>query len=179
MPTTYKVISSTTVGSAGAATIEFSSIPDTYTDLVIRLSARTDEAGQGRSYVRLRFNNDASTVYSYTWVYGYDGNIANGVKGSAVSTGLVTIVPAPNSTASIFGNTEYYIPNYTGSAHKILSINGVSDNNSSSTFHIGESATLWANTSAITTITLHAVDVASGNKFVEHSTATLYGIKKN
>jgi hypothetical protein len=179
VPTTYKVIASTTVGSSGAATIEFASIPATYTDLVLKLSARTDEAGQGRSYVRLRFNSDASSVYSYTWVFAYDNNVANGVKDANISTGLVAIVPAPNSTANTFGNTEYYIPNYAGSKHKILSINGVSDNNSSSTFHVGESATLWASTSAITTITLHAVNVGSGNKFVEHSTATLYGIKNS
>jgi hypothetical protein len=44
MATTYEIIASVTVGSGGAANIEFTSIPATYTDLVVLFSARTDRS---------------------------------------------------------------------------------------------------------------------------------------
>jgi hypothetical protein len=175
---TYKKISTVTVGSGGASTIEFTSIPQTYTDLVIRISGRTDESGQGRSYFRWRFNSSASG-YSYRWTYGYDGNVVNSVLDGPISTGLVALMNGASSTSNTFGNTEFYIPNYTGSQNKSLSVDGVTENNTSSTYMLSLSSSIWADTSAITSITLYAVNVGSANKFVEHTTATLYGIKNS
>jgi len=55
MATTYTLISSVTVGSGGAATMTFSSIPQTYTDLLVRVSARnTSTSGSG---LNMRFNS--------------------------------------------------------------------------------------------------------------------------
>jgi hypothetical protein len=84
-----------------------------------------------------------------------------------------------SSTSNTFGNTEFYIPNYTGSQNKSLSVDGVTENNTSSTYMLSLSSSIWADTSAITSITLYAVNVGSANKFVEHTTATLYGIKNS
>lgn len=180
MATTYQVLASTTVGSSGSSTIEFTSIPQTYTDLVLRLSARTNEAGQGRSYVRHRFNSSSTTSYGYLWFFGYDGNTVVGNGDTALNAGHVIVVPASNATTSTFGNTELYIPNYTStSKFKAYSNIHVSENNTSSIYLVGQSAPLWSVTDAITSITLYAVSVGSTDKFVEHTTATLYGIKNS
>jgi len=179
MATTYIKISTVTVGSGGASTIEFTSIPQTYTDLMVRLSARTDESGQGRSYVRLRFNSSSSTIYNYCWMFGYDGDVANSVGGSPESNGNVLVIPAANATANVFGNNDVIIPNYAGSNNKSYFIDGGSENNSSSIYMVSLCSSIWSSTDAITSITFYPVSVGSANKFVQHTTATLYGIKNS
>jgi hypothetical protein len=180
MANTYQALATVTVGSGGSSTIEFTSIPQTYTDLVLRLSARTDEAGQGRSYVRHRYNSSSAASYGYLWLFGYDGNTVVGNGDTALTAGHIIIVPAVDATANTFGNTELYIPNYTStSKFKVHSSFHVAENNSSSIYMVGQSASLWSVTDAITSITLYAVNVGSSNKFVQHTTATLYGIKNS
>lgn len=180
MANTYQALATVTVGSGGSSTIEFTSIPQTYTDLVLRLSARTDEAGSGRSYVRHRYNSSSAASYGYLWLYGYDGGNPGGTGDTAVTAGHIIIVPDANTTSDTFGNTELYIPNYTStSKFKVHSSFHVSENSSSSTYLVGQSASLWSVTDAITSITLYAVNVGSANKFVQHTTATLYGIKNS
>jgi hypothetical protein len=176
---TYKKISTVTVGSGGALAIEFTSIPQTYTDLVLRLSTRIDEAGQGRCYVRWRFN-DSATGYSYRWTYGFDSNNVSSVLDSNLTAAHIYITNGPLSTSSTFGNTEFYIPNYTGSSNKSFYIDGVTENNTSSTYMLSLSSSFWANTAAINKIALQPNPFGGGTlKFVEHSTATLYGIKNS
>lgn len=180
MANTYQALATVTVGSGGSSTIEFTSIPQTYTDLVLMLSARTNEAGQGRSYVRYRYNSSSTASYGYLWLYGYDGNNPGGTGNTGETAGLVIVVPDANATSNTFGNCEIYIPNYTSTSRfKVHSNVHVSENNSSSTYLVGQSTSLWSVTDAITSITLYAVNVGSANKFVEHTTATLYGIKNS
>ena len=56
MATTFTKIASVSVGSGGAATMSFTSIPSTYTDIVVKLSARGDAGAISRS-VYLTFNS--------------------------------------------------------------------------------------------------------------------------
>ena len=79
-----------------------------------------------------------------------------------------------NATANTFGNSEIYIPNYTGSNYKSISADSVSENNASAAY-ANLFAGLWSNTAAINQITL--IPGASAN-FAQYSTATLYGILK-
>lgn len=171
MATTYEKIASVTVGSGGAASIDFTSIPATFDDLVIKLSARFTSIN---SRNRLKFNNSGGTAYSERMIYG-DGT--NAVSTSLSNNSSIEYIYSTNQdqTASTFSNNEIYIPNYAGSTNKSVSIDGVFENNATYVI-INFDAGLWANTAAITSIKLEA---ESGSVYVQHSSASLYGIKKS
>lgn len=166
LPNTFTLIASSTVGSGGAANIDFTSIPATYTDLCIKLSARCSAA---TSAVKIGFNG-STTNLSTKYLYG---------SGSAASSGAANeIYVYSNSssyTASTFGNSEIYIPNYVlSSVNKSVSVEGVSENNATGADML-LAAGLWSTTAAITSIKL----VPDSGNFVQHSTAYLYGIVKS
>jgi hypothetical protein len=165
MATTYEIIASVTVGSGGAADIEFTSIPATYTDLVVLLCARMDRAAVTDS-VAIRFN-DITVSYTQRTLTG-DGSAA----GSDSETNIDGRQGGNTATSNTFGNAIYYVPNYAGSTNKSVSVDSVSETNAT-TQYMRLSAGLWSDTAAITKITLISVNAAN---FMEHSTAYLYGI---
>jgi hypothetical protein len=167
MPNTFELIAAVTVGSGGASSIDFTSIPSTYTDLCIKLSGRSNKVGNTDSVV-IAFNG-LTTNRSYRRLYAYDG-----AAGSDTSTTYAAITDASTSTASTFGSMEIYIPNYAGSTNKSLSIDAVSENNgASTTYELDLVAGLWSNTAAINQLTF----TLTGGSFVQYSTAYLYGVK--
>ena len=170
MANTYEAIATVTVTAATAANIEFTSIPATYTDFVVKVCARTDVAGVNRTTINFKFNNSTASQSMRT-LFGYDSSSVE----SATYTDLRLSVPAAGATASTFGNAELYVPNYAGSNNKSVSVDSVNENNSSTAWLIGFWAGLWSNSAAITSITFTP---ASGN-FAQYSTATLYGIKNS
>lgn len=172
MPNTYTLIASSTVGAGGASSIDFTSIPSTYTDLIVKFSGRDNRSANGTD-VYIGFNSSTSNL-TMRRLYG-DGSAAYSGSGS---TGNIGIESAASSTASTFGNIEVYIPNYAGSNNKSYSADGVSENNASGAGSAFAQLTagLWSITSAITSISITPV---SGNSFVQYSTAYLYGIKNS
>jgi hypothetical protein len=169
----YNLIATTTVGAAGAASIVFSGIPQTYTDLVIKLSARS--SATGGSVVDSPFVdfNGLTTNQSARWVRTVDGSTV--ASQTDTRTYLPFSVTRDTATASVFGNGELYIPNYAGSTNKSFSADGVAENNATAA-GLGLTANLWSNTAAITSITL---TLSSGGNFMQHSSASLYGIKNS
>ena len=170
MPTTYEAIATVTVGSGGAASIDFTSIPQTYTDLLLKLSARSTHSSIDPC--RVTFNS-SSSGYSYRSIFA-DGSSVASYSGSSQSWLEVQYIPGTAQTASTFNNAEIYIPNYAGSSNKSASLDAVQENNAT-TAYIVPMAWLWSNTSAITSITL----ALSNGNFAQYSTATLYGIKNS
>ena len=169
MPDTFTLIASSTVGAGGAANITFSSIPSTYTDLCIKVSIRTSYSDQ---YDGLTFTFNGSTAnFSTRQLYG-TGSSALSNSGSNNGGPLIN---ANTSTSNTFGNAEIYIPNYAGSSYKSVSSDGVTENNATQAFG-GVIATLWSNTSAITSIVLGS---ANSSTILQYSTAYLYGISKS
>ena len=164
---TYTLISSVTVGSGGAANIEFTSIPQTYTDLKILVSGRADTNNAG-DYLLLNFNSSTSNLSSRTLGAFGPSSTFSGTE----STLFINIIPAATATANVFGNNSIYIPNYTSSNFKSGSIEGGFENNSSSSWFLFMTAGLWSQTAVITSVKL---DLLDGN-FIQHSTAHLYGI---
>jgi hypothetical protein len=81
---------------------------------------------------------------------------------------------ASTDTASVFGSTEIYIPNYLSANQKSLSVDSLPENNATGTM-ASLLAGLWNQTSAITQITLTPY---LGN-WAQYSSATLYGIKSS
>ena len=165
---TYTLISSVTVGSGGSSTISFTSIPQTYTDLVILGSDRIDTADgfPWREY-NLRFNSSTSN-FSNKWLLG----INSGVQTATETANIYVRSVGSLATTNIFSSEYIYISNYTGSTNKSVYLDYAEENNSSSTYLLGIAAGLWADTSAITSIQLVPV---SGN-FIQYSNVYLYGI---
>jgi len=167
MADTYTLISSVTVGAGGASSIDFTSIPATYTDLKLVGSIRTNTAQTDNS-MDINFNSSA-TSFSARFLYG-SGSAA------ASSTGSTIILQADGgaATSNTFSNFEIYIPNYAGSTNKSYSNDAVTENNATAAI-AGLLAGLWSNTAAITSVSVKA----STGTFVQHSTAYLYGIKNS
>lgn len=173
MANTYFLIASSTVGAGGAASIDFTSIPSTYTDLVVKFSARTNTSpAYNSSFVT--FNNSA-TGYSYLGTWGNSTGIASNASSGAQIEYVWT--NGSTSTGSTFSNCEMYIPNYAGSTNKSISFDLAQENNASTTNSalVSMQAGLWSNTAAITSIKI----AANAASFVQYSTAYLYGINKS
>ena len=177
MATTYEAIATVTVGSGGAANITFSSIPATYTDLVILASLRTN-SNDLPGYISTRINNNSSSIYSRLQLQG-DSATTYSFSGSGESYWNYTYVNGGTSTANTFGNTFFYFPNYTSSNNKSVSVDTVQESNASSNVWQEFQALLASTSSAITSIQLTPQTVASQTIFVQYSTATLYGIKNS
>jgi hypothetical protein len=165
MANTYVAIATTTVGSGGAASIEFTSIPGTYTDLLIKASVRSNQANNANS-LSIQFNG--STANFTSRLIEGSGSSAS----SFTSTNTIGNAQGTSSTSSTFSSVDVYIPNYAGSTNKSFSADGVTENNGS-TAYATFSAGLWSQTAAIT-----SVAIAISN-LVQYSSATLYGIKKD
>ena len=171
MPDTFIKIASVTVGSGGAASIDFTSIPSTYTDLIIKATSRnTSTAGAAWNYFKLK-PNGLSTNLSYRFVYGVGTSAASDLGTGNLIGGYSN---DSSSTANTFGSSDIYIPNYAGSNYKSISSDSVTENNDTSAIAV-LSANLWSDTAAITSITL---EQATGN-FAQYSTFYLYGIKNS
>ena len=172
MALTYTAIATVTVGSGGAANIEFTSIPATYTDLVILLSSRSTRSDASTfDPVYVTFNNNGSN-YSGRNLYGNGAGAYSDTQGGTDQFYQLAYASTDSTTASTFGNVQIYIPNYAGSNNKSASGDSVTENNGTNNI-AAMTAALWSNTSAITSIKL---DPGSGD-FKQYSTATLYGIK--
>ena len=157
----FQLLASTTVGSGGAATITFSSIPSDYTHLQIR--GIYDSVFQADN--TLRFNSDSGSNYSWHSVYG---------QGSSV-----TAINSVNSTNCYFGYTAN-VASVNGcvidildykNTNKYKTIRALAGYDANGSGFIFFSSGSWRNTNAITTITLH-----SDTNFTQYSHFALYGI---
>jgi hypothetical protein len=170
MPANYVLLSEVTVGAAGAASVTMANIPQSgYTDLKVVVSARmSTNVGANWYDLGLTFNG-TSSGYSGRWVLGNGSAASSGTDGT--SAYIIIRPPSNTATASTFGNCEVYVPNYTSSNHKSVSIDNVSETNATSAIAI-MTASLWSNTAAITSMTFTA---ATGN-IDANSTFYLYGL---
>jgi hypothetical protein len=170
MATYIQIGSTVTVGLLGAATIDFTSIPATYTDLLVKLSARSNRAGETSDNVIISFNSSTANL-SYRYLQGQGASAFS----SSGSIGSIGTQDASLATSSTFGNLDFYVPNYAGSNYKSTSSDSVEENNGTTAYG-SLFASLWSNTAAITSISLKP---QVGTLFVQYSTASLYGISKS
>jgi len=166
MANTFEAIRTVTVGSGGAADIEFTSIPGTYTDLLVFVSARSSTTN---NFYRINLNSSASDFS------GLFLNATGSVVASGSSSPAFGRMSQSNYTSNTFGNDFWYIPNYTSSNNKSISVDTVAENNSATTNFLDFVAGLWSQSAAITAIKF----VPNTGNFAEYSTATLYGIKNS
>lgn len=156
--------------SASAASVTFSSIPQTFKTLHVVVSGRSSYASIGASLI-MQVNGLSTAIYSLRRLRG-NGSVANSYAESG-STYLTqyAITPGANVTANTFSNASFSIPNYTSSALKVLSMDSVGENNATEAYQ-DFTAGLISTTAAITSITL-----STETSFVANSTFYLYGIK--
>jgi hypothetical protein len=164
MAVTHKLIETVTVGSGGAASIEFTSIPQTYTDLLIVLSVQNTASAVD---IFGKFNT-LSTGFTNRHLYG------NGFSAISGNNSIGYFGAASPSSSNTFGNTAIYIPNYAGSTNKSFSSDSVTENDATSAYGFFV-AGLWSNTSAITSIEFYP----NAYLWSEYSSASLYGINNS
>jgi len=170
-PTMTLIGSPIVVGSGGASSVTFSSIPQTYTDLMLQTSLRTNYASVD-DWDQTIFNSDTSGNYSFTYLYGNGSTTGTG-KTASNATGIqLTRASGANATSNTFGSSTAYIANYTSSNAKQISVDDISESNISSGVTQQMIAGLYRG-SAISSITLSPVN---GTSFTQYSTFYLYGI---
>jgi len=174
MANTMTLISSVTVGSGGASSIDFTSIPSTYTDLQVVCSLRSART----TYIdfgAMRFNSDSGSNYVAKYLYGDGASVTSGNNGNSTQLEIPQGVVGNGATSNTFGNLQIYIPNYTGSNQKSVSFDSVTENNATNAVALLQ-AGRWTGTSAISSMTIYS---ANGFNFLQYSTAYLYGISKS
>ncbi len=164
---TMTLIQTVTVGAGGAASIEFTGIPQTGTDLVVMCSLRNTNSDQK---LWVQFNSSA-TGYSYRGLAGNGSSSFSGANGDGTDRIATNTSVVPIGTGT-FGNCSLYIPNYSGSTSKSVSIDAVGEANAS-TAYMDIDAALWSGTSAITSIKLFLA-----TNLAQYSSASLYLVTK-
>jgi hypothetical protein len=173
MPSTYQFISSTIL-TTSATTITLSSIPSTFTDLVVKFMVRMDTGGTN-DQMRFRFNGVTTSSYAYTHLRG-DGSGAISYSPNTTETSAYgTVVNGNTATSNTFSNGELYIPSYNSSTQKPSSIFTSMENNSA-TSYITVAANLGTATTAISSIGFFSLN---GTDFMAGSSFYLYGIKNS
>ena len=162
------LVSTVTVGSGGAASIEFTNIPQTGKDLLLLVSGRADSSATGGW--ELSLNNVTSSNYNQRRLVGNGSTATSDTK---ADTAFQININASTYTANTFGLGHWYISNYTSTTNKSVSADYVSENNSTTAFAIIDAGS-FTTSSAITQLKLFK----AGVNFVQHSTASLYIISQ-
>ena len=169
----YDSIATTTVGSGGASTITFSSIPSTYTHLQLRFITRNNRSGQSVDALNIKANGDSGANYANHRLQG-DGATATASGGTSLSAAIFAQTPASTATASVFGAGVIDILDYanTSKYKTFRTLSGFDANTAPG--YIGLYSGLWQSTSAINSLTISSND---GSGVLEYTSFALYGIK--
>jgi hypothetical protein len=158
------------VPSGGQATIEFTNIAQTYTDLVVVGSVRGDGTSGLGNFTWNMSINGVTTNRIWRLLYGSSGN--GSINGTG---GVMAALPDANSTSNNFASFQIYLPNYSGNTNKSISLENVAASNSATIWENDLFGGLWSSTAAITSLSL---SLSNATNFVQYSSATLYGITK-
>jgi hypothetical protein len=156
---TYQAIATTTVSGSSTTSYTFSSIPGTYTDIIL---VATGSNSVGNRALNMTFNGDSGTNYSATNLAG-DGTSA--VSNRSTSASNISI----GNSATTIATITAHIMNYSNAT----TYKSVIMRNSASSVQVAALAGLWRSTAAITSIGL---TLNSGDSFNAGTTFTIYGI---
>jgi hypothetical protein len=156
-----------------AASVTFSAIPGTFTDLMLKMSARESINGLD---ISVEVNADSATNYS-RMVLGTTNNTPYSQRfANQAYAYIIGQVNSSVATANTFSNSELYIANYSATGAKQLSSFGVTESNVASGDYTTTQtvvANLYRGTAAIT-----IVKISASANFVAGSRFDLYGILK-
>jgi hypothetical protein len=157
------LVSTVTVGSGGAASIIFTGIPQTGKDLLLLISAKSDQNGS----INIQINGDTGSNYTYRYLRGSGSAV---LSASATTTNLDLDNQTAINGANIFSNTQVYFANYAlTTQNKSISSDSVTEDNATTAWQLINAAR-WANNNAITSISISRVNF----NLVQHSSASLY-----
>jgi hypothetical protein len=158
------LVSTVTVGSGGAANIEWTAIDQSGKDLLLLVSPRTDRAS-GTDNLAVALNASTSN-FTFRRLYGTGTATAS----QSYTAAEFRVINTTENTSNTFSNVAVYFSNYASSAAKSISADLVQENNATEAYqHI--IAGLWNDTSAITSI---KISPSGGTNFLQHTTASLY-----
>lgn len=176
MPTPTYVAISKNVLTSNQSSITLSSIPSTYTDLCLLVSARSSDTSTLYSGLLMQINA-LTTGNTYTELIGYTTGVISTRDQFGASKMFIGFYSSDLTTSNTFGSGEIYIPNYAGSTNKSFSVTSVSERNATSADSSYQtiSAGLLSNTAAISSLTINfsGYNILSGSRF------DLYGIKNS
>jgi len=173
MANTYVALAKSVLTSS-TATVTFSSIPQTYTDLILLFSTRDDRPANNQNSFSLVINGDTGTNYSNTNVYGYQSNVVYSDRRTSAAFLRVSTSNTLNNTADTFTNGELIFSNYTSTSSRAISLSCVMENNTTTGIYMPFlSAQLYRGTSALSSFVMTPESSAS---FVSGSSFYLYGI---
>jgi hypothetical protein len=162
MTATYEKIATTTLGSS-SATVDFTSISGSYTDLILIINCTTASGGDD---LWIRVNSDTGTNYSLTQFYG-DGSSTGSTRRTNFSR-FMADNSYPSTTEGF--NQIVHFMNYSNTTTYKTFLSRANRAGHSTGATVG----LWRSTSAITSINLL---LAGSLSFASGSTFTIYGIK--
>lgn len=161
--------------SADAATVSFTSIPQTYASLQIRILGKGINTGADVGlYFKVTVNSDTGSNYARHFLYG--NGSATGAVGASSATPPIIGKIATNWTStgtSTYGVGIIDIHDYASTTKNktIRSISGVDANTAGGWIQL--SSGLWQSTSAITRLDFET----SSNDWMSGTTFALYGMK--
>jgi hypothetical protein len=160
MASTYEKIATTTLGSA-ASSVTFSSISQSYTDIIL-VGSFSNTVNTNLFY---RFNSDSGSNYSSTWL---SGTGSSAISGRFSNRANIVVDPSAGGMGTSIATVLSNFMNYSNSTtyKTVLTRIGAGD------FEVGTNVGLWRSTNAIT-----AIEFYGNQNFSSGSTFTLYGIK--
>lgn len=172
----FDSIQTVTVGSGGAAYIDFTSIPSTYKHLQIRGIARNTSVSNNTESYYLRFNGDSTSgLYNLQniWSGSYSGTPSANTANSQNAIAFWDM-PRSSTSAGAMGGLIVDIFDYasTSKFKTVKYLSGTDTNQTGNSWHM-DGGGAWGNTSAITSIRLLPV----ADNFTQYSSFALYGIK--
>ena len=165
----YELIETITLASS-ASSIEFTSIPQNGVDLLLVMSLSGNFANvPGASYAEITFNGDTGTNYNWLFLYGTGSTAASFSVSSTTSSRTPFL---ENDNSGDFGSMSCYISNYTSTATKSISYDGVTEQNATSALQ----TLIAANYTGSSGISSMLIEPVQATLFSQYSTASLYKI---
>lgn len=173
MANTYKLIAKSIL-SSGTSNVSFSSIPATYTDLHLLITARTNYAVDNQDPIKITINGNSSAYYDAA-IYDYQAGSMYATVNTANAHFLSFSSQTQNNPSNYFALIDIYFPNYSSTSYGKVAQSYFATNNTnlSNVFILGSQAFYHNTTSAISTISLTP---QNGTNFVTNSSFYLYGI---
>jgi hypothetical protein len=166
---TMTLISTQTIASGTASTISFTSIPQTYTDLILLASVR-DDRGFDQGPMLIGINGAGYTNGARRQMLGTGTSVNS--SGQTGNDGWFGYINESTSTANVFSSATVYIPNYATSLAKLYSSDVVQEANGATAYQTLYGGS-FGSTAAITSLQIGAFQTSA---FVQYSTFSLYGV---
>lgn len=169
MANTFTLIGSQTIATTGTASIVFSSIDQTYTDLILLTSLNDSGYGSINATAYVKYNSSTTNYAGKYWL----AQTGASTPSAGTPTGIPYIInlPAQLAPTNNFSNGMFYIPNYSAAKYKAAISDNVMAVNTGANVY-GQMASLWSDNTAISTLT-----ITTDGSFRQYSSAYLYGIK--